>query len=190
MIVALTRHHWADLLAVSDMSGPVRALETALDADFTNEDQRYEYREVLAGLFARWFAHRDIAEVRRALSATSLLWSQYRSFAEAVEDNRSNPLMSVIQQEGVGPLMAPGIPLRLRATTQTVEPAPRLGHDTDAVLTSWLGLDATTITGLHERGVIAGEGPQETDRSTDARVVSSPQKHDQERTSELLRSHA
>ena len=73
---------------------------------------RYAYRDALAGLLQRWFGDHDLAEVRQALRQASALWSVYRSFRELVEsdDVRANPLMGVIEQPGVGRYHAPASP--------------------------------------------------------------------------------
>ncbi len=65
MVVALTGRHWADLLAATGLRAPVAALEEALGADFSAEDDRYEYREVLAGLLQRCFAGHDLTRSAR-----------------------------------------------------------------------------------------------------------------------------
>ena len=138
MVVALTSRHWRDLLLVTDMVGPATALETSLGVDFSVEDDRFEYREVLAGLFQRWFAARSVDDACTALSATSLVWSRYRTFGEAVSHLQTsagaNPIVSVVDQPGVGPYLAPGSPLRFTSTSGRAEPAPRLGEHTESVL--------------------------------------------------------
>jgi 2-methylfumaryl-CoA isomerase len=45
----------------------------------------------------------------------------------------ANPLMRLIDQPGVGPVVVPGLPL-LQPGLPEVRPAPRLGADTEAVL--------------------------------------------------------
>ncbi|MGJ9413846.1 CoA transferase [Aeromicrobium sp. CF4.19] len=156
MVVALTARHWDDLLEVTDMRAPVEALESSLVVSFRREDDRFEYREVLAGLFQRWFAGRTTAEATEALSPTSLVWSQYRTFGEAIHDlqDRPNPLMSVIDQPGVGRHLAPSSPLRLTSVEHDAVPAPRIGADTDSVLADVLGLDRATRTQLHDDRVV------------------------------------
>ncbi|MDT4926021.1 MAG: 2-methylfumaryl-CoA isomerase [Pseudonocardiales bacterium] len=99
MAVALTTRHWRDLLLMTDMVSPASALEISLGVDFSVEDDRFEYREVLAGLFQRWFAARPVDDVCRALSATSLVWSRYRTFGQAMShlqtSEGANPIVSV-----------------------------------------------------------------------------------------------
>ena len=163
MVVALTGRHWDDLLAATGLRAPVAALEEALGADFSAEDDRYEYREVLAGLLQRWFVCHDLREIRQALSPASVLWSVYRSFSEVMErqEVRANPMMRVIDQPGVGRYLAPGSPINVGAAdAQGPVRAPVLGEHTDEILRTDLGLSEHQIKDLHERGVVASAPPQ------------------------------
>ena len=159
MVVALTSRHWRDLLAVTGTQAPVEALERSLGADFSREDDRFEYREVLAGLFERWFVRRPATEVSAALSATALVWAPYRSFADAVEHlslpDGANPLVGVVDQPGVGPHLSPGLPLITAGRPVAARPAPLLGQDTHRVLAQRLGLSDVQISHLQRSGVLA-----------------------------------
>ena len=161
MVVALTRRHWADLLAATELVDVVGALEKSLGVDFNTEDDRFEYREVLAGLLSRWFARADLAEVTAALAGTSLLWSTYHTFTDLVADAgdgpaiAGNPMMALIDQPGVGPHLAPGLPVSLDGASPPPVRAPVLGEHTDGLLNR-LGLSAAEIADLHERGVVRG----------------------------------
>jgi 2-methylfumaryl-CoA isomerase len=163
MVVALTGRHWADLVAAAGLQAPVAALADAIGADFSAEQDRYLYRDALAGLLQRWFAARDLAEVRQALGPVSTLWSVYRSFRDLVEsdDLRGNPLMGAIEQPGVGRYLAPGSPIKAGASADR-EPvrAPLLGEHTAEILRTELGLGEDEIKELHERGAVASAPPQ------------------------------
>jgi 2-methylfumaryl-CoA isomerase len=162
MVVALTGRHWDDLLKATGLVAPVAALEAALGADFSTEQDRFTHREALAGLLQRWFADHDLPEVRQALSPASVLWSVYRSFRDVVasDDVRANPLMGVIDQPGVGRYLAPASPINASAADDR-EPvrAPVLGEHTAQILRTDLGLSQDQIKELHERGVVASAPP-------------------------------
>ena len=163
MVVALTGRHWADLVAAAGLQAPVAALADAIGADFSAEQDRYLYRDALAGLLQRWFAARDLAEVRQALGPVSTLWSVYRSFRDLVEsdDLRANPLMGAIEQPGVGRYLAPGSPIKAGAPADRKPVrAPLLGEHTDEILRTELGLGEDEIKELHERGAVASAPPQ------------------------------
>lgn len=158
MVCALTKRHWIDLLRITDQVEVVRGLEQSLGVDFTLEDDRFEYREVLAGLFTRWFARQMLAEVQAKLKGTQLLWSTYNTFTDLVAEDliAVNPMMAEIDQPGVGRHMAPGLPMALGVGPRTkVGRAPVLGEHTGDVLGGRLGLSEADLTDLKARGVVA-----------------------------------
>ena len=157
MVVALTRRHFTDLAAVTGLAGTFAGLERLLHADFGEDGDRYQHREVIAALLAPWFAGRQFADVERELAGTSVLWSRYRGFTDLVSDGTlaANPLLREISQPGVGPLLAPGSPLAIDGAGEP-RPAPALGADTAAVLTGLLGLSAAEVGKLAERGFVGG----------------------------------
>jgi 2-methylfumaryl-CoA isomerase len=167
MVVALTGRHWADLVAAAGLTGPVSALEQALGADFSAEQDRYAYRDSLAGLLQRWFGEHDLDQVRAALAPASTLWSVYRSFRDVAEsdDVRANPLMGLIEQPGVGRYHAPGSPISTgpiatgAAGDRAPARAPLLGEDTTEILRADLGLSDENITELLKRGAVAAAPP-------------------------------
>jgi 2-methylfumaryl-CoA isomerase len=118
---------------------------------------RYRYRGVLSGLFEPWFADHSADEITRALSATSVLFERYLSFAETAADARvtANPLFSRLHQDGLGEYLAPGLPTVFDGSHFAGEPAPRLGGDTADVLTAGLGLSVADITRLTDAKTIA-----------------------------------
>jgi 2-methylfumaryl-CoA isomerase len=136
MVVTLTARHYADLARVTGRTEALAAVEQALGADFTQDSDRYAQREVIAALIAPWFAEHTTGEVAEALTGTSVLWERYRTFAElaAAPETLANPLVSLIDQPGIGRILATGTPLAQPGTPQTPAPAPILGADTDAIL--------------------------------------------------------
>lgn len=157
MVVTLTRRHFQDLVEVSGCTAAVSALAESLGVDFGDEGVRYRYRGVLSGLFAAWFADHSAEEITQALSATSVLYERYRSFAETAADERvtANPLFSRLHQDGLGDYLAPGLPTVFDGRHSAGRPAPRLGGDTAEVLTARLGLGAADIARLTDANTIA-----------------------------------
>jgi 2-methylfumaryl-CoA isomerase len=154
MVVALTARHFTDLAAVTGLAETLTGLETLLGADFRKDGDRYEHREVIAGLLAPWFERHTISEIAAALAGTTVLWDRYRTFAELAADPGllDNPLLQLIDQPGVGPVLAAGSPLAQPGTHGVVAPAPVLGADTAAVLGGLLGKE------------LGNEGAQACDR--------------------------
>lgn len=157
MVVTLTRRHFNDLVEVSGTGAAVSALAESLGADFSDEGERYRYRDVLSGLFATWFAEHSAAEITEALLATSVLFERYRTFAQAAKDERvtANPLFALLHQDGLGEYLAPAMPAVLDDGYLASEQAPRLGGDTADLLTARLGLSAADITRLTSAKTIA-----------------------------------
>jgi 2-methylfumaryl-CoA isomerase len=157
MVVALTGRHFRDLTEVTGTTKAVAALGTALGADFTDEGDRYRHRDALTGLFTGWFTDRTADEVAAALSATSILWERYRTFADVVTEDKvtANPLFTKLDQPGVGRYLAPGLPLSIGGTYPPAVAAPALGDHTAAVLSDRLGLTADEIDRLVASGTVA-----------------------------------
>lgn len=157
MVVALTGRHFRDLTELTGTTKAVAALAETLGADFADEGERYRHRDALTGLFAEWFSAHTAEEVASGLSATSVLWDRYRTFAEAAADDRvtTNPMFTPLDQPRVGEYLAPGLPISIDGTYPPAAVAPALGDDTAAVLNEWLGLGPDEISRLTESGTVA-----------------------------------
>ncbi|BBX95724.1 CoA transferase [Mycobacterium lacus] len=150
MVVTLTGRHFHDLVEVTGTRAAVSALAEALGVDFADEGGRYRYRDALSGLFATWFADRTAEEIAAALSDTTVLFEQYRTFAEVAAGPKvtANPLFSRLHQPGVGDYLAPGMPTAFDGAHPASSPAPALGRDTADVLSQFLGLTTADIARL------------------------------------------
>lgn len=157
MVVALTNRHFRDLAELTGTAKAVAAVAEALDADFSDEGQRYEHRDVLTGLFAPWFRSRTAEEITAALAASSVLWDRYLSFAEVAHDPRvtANPLFTSVEQPRIGAYLAPGLPMSVDGVHAPAQAAPALGDDTAAVLAERFGMSAQEIAALVGSGTVA-----------------------------------
>jgi 2-methylfumaryl-CoA isomerase len=157
MIVALTGRHFRDLTEITGTTKAVAALGEALGADFTDEGDRYRHRDALTGLFTLWFTEHTSDEVAAALSASSILWERYRTFADVVTDDKvtANPLFTELDQPRVGRYLAPGLPVSIGGVYPPAVAAPALGDHTAAVLSDRLGLTADEIDRLVAAGTVA-----------------------------------
>lgn len=150
MVVALTRRHWRNLVAVSGTGEVMTALAGALHADFEREHDRYQHRAVISAVLAPWFESREHDDVATALDAGRVLWGNYRTVAELVSEPDSllglSSIISDVLQPGVGTYPVPGPVLQLsESPIGPTAPAPSLGGDTEAVLTEWLGRSADQV---------------------------------------------
>lgn len=157
MLVTLTDRHFRDLTKLTGTTNAVAALADALGADFSDEGQRYRYRDALTGLFTVWFGEHTADEVTAGLSETSILWDRYRTFAEVAGSQRvtANPLFTPLHQPRVGDYLAAGLPLAFNGSHPAALPAPALGDDTAAVLAERLGLGPEELAALIESGTVA-----------------------------------
>jgi 2-methylfumaryl-CoA isomerase len=157
MIVALTGRHFRDLTELTGTTKAVAALADTLGADFTDEGERYRHRDALTGLFAEWFSQHNAEEITAGLSATSVLWDRYRTFADVVTEDRlsANPMFTPLDQPRIGQYLAPGLPLEIDGTYPSAVAAPALGDDTAAVLGEWLGMTPDEVGRLTESGTVA-----------------------------------
>ena len=157
MVVALTGRHFRDLVEVTGSSEAMSAVAEALKADFGSEGDRYRHRHVISGLLGTWFASHTASEINEALSATTVLFERYRTFAEVAGDDRvvSNPMFGRMHQPGVGEYFAPGMPASFEGDHPFSGPAPILGQDTAGLLAERLGLSSAEITLLEDAGTIA-----------------------------------
>lgn len=160
MVVALTGRHFDDLTELTGTTKAVAAVAEALDADFTEEGQRYRHREVLTALFGSWFRSHTAAEVAAALSASSVLWERYQSFAEVAAGPRvtANPMFARLDQPRIGNLLAPGLPMSVDGAHARAGAAPVLGQHSAEVLADWLGLDDAEIAAMVESGALVESG--------------------------------
>ncbi|WP_326547247.1 CoA transferase [Mycolicibacterium sp. ND9-15] len=157
MVVALTGRHFRDLSELTGTAKAVAALAETLDADFADEGQRFLHRDALSGLFAEWFTAHTADEISAALSATSVLWERYRTFAEAATADKiaTNPLFTSLDQPRIGTYLAPGLPISIDGQYPCAVASPVLGDDTVGVLNDWLGLSAEEVDGLVASGTVA-----------------------------------
>jgi 2-methylfumaryl-CoA isomerase len=157
MVVALTARHFRDLTSLTVTTEAVAALADSLGADFSDEGERYRHRDALSALFAEWFTTHTGAEIAAALSATSVLWERYQTFAETASAPRvtENPLFTELDQPRVGRYLAAGLPVSIDGTYPAAVPAPALGDDTTDVLADWLSLDRAQIADLLGSGTVA-----------------------------------
>jgi 2-methylfumaryl-CoA isomerase len=157
MVVALTGRHFRDLAELTGTTKAVAALAETLGADFADEGERFRHREALTGLFAEWFTAHTAEEITAALFATSVLWDRYRSFAEAVTEDRvtANPMFTPLNQPRIGEYLAPGLPMSIDGAYPPAVAAPAVGDDTVAVLSEWLGLSSDEVAQLTDSGIVA-----------------------------------
>jgi 2-methylfumaryl-CoA isomerase len=157
MVVALTPGQWAALQAVTGTTAVFAALGDALQADLTNEAERYRLRETITAVLRPWFAVRDVKQVSDELDAARVLWGRYRGMTDVVADHRRgvHAVLADVELPGAGEVITARSPLRWNGDHGPAGASPVLGRDTEHILADVLGLTTVEIGGLHERRVIA-----------------------------------
>lgn len=158
MVVGLTLKQWRALCRATGIDDDVAALGERLGVDLDREGARFAARHDIAALVGPWIAARNAADVAAVFDAAGVCWGRYQHVADLVRSEAcspANPMFATIEQPGVGPVLAPAIPLAFGGSRLAARPAPVLGADTEQVLTDWLGLPAGEIARLHDAGTIA-----------------------------------
>jgi 2-methylfumaryl-CoA isomerase len=161
MIIALTPRQWRALGRATGLGEKLAMIGDMMEVDLDTETGRYEARDAIAALLARWCAGKTLAEITAAFASSGVLWGPYQDFVELVRDDPrcspANPLFAAVEQPGIGRYPMPGLPLDFSASPrEPTRPAPRLGEHTDQVLSEVLGLSDHEITRLHDAGIAAG----------------------------------
>lgn len=152
--VAITAAQWRDLVMLTGRGEVVDALARAYDADFSCEGDRYRHRHVLRAVLADWFEARSSAEAVAAAAGTRALISAYRTPAEvavAALAGRETPVLTEVDQPGIGPMLTAGSPLRIDGDYRPPLAAPAFGADTEWALAE-LGLSTGEIATLMDDG--------------------------------------
>src|SRR5438105_14958910 len=161
MIIALTPRQWRALGRTTGLADRLAMVGTVMEVDLETESGRFEARDAIAALLARWCVGKTLAEITAAFAGTGVLWGPFQDFVGLVrEDPRAspaNPLFAEIDQPGIGRYPMPGLPFDFSAMPrEPTRPAPCLGEHTDQVLAEVLGLPDREIARLHDAGIAAG----------------------------------
>ena len=161
IIIALTPRQWRAIGRATGLADKLAMVGEMMEVDLDTETGRYEARDAIAALLARWCAGRSLAEIAAIFAGSGVLWGPFQDFVGLVRDDPrcspANPLFAQVEQPGIGRYPMPGLPLDFSASPrQPTRPAPRLGEHTDQVLSEVLGLPSVEIARLHDAGIAAG----------------------------------
>jgi len=161
MIIALTRRQWRAIGEATGLGARLAMIGPMMDVDLDTEAGRYEARDAIGALLARWCAGHTLGEIRQAFAGSGVLWGGFQDFAQLVQSDPrcsdANPLFAMVDQPGIGRYLMPGLPLDFSAEPRRPpNPAPLLGEHTDAVLGEVLGLSSAEIGRLHDERIVAG----------------------------------
>jgi len=161
MVVALTAKQWTGLIYVLKIEREIMQLETKLGISLArDEGLRFVHRDALNPIFAQAIKLRHLSDLSAAFEAEAVTWARYQTVHEAVtQDERlfcRNAIFESIEQPSGMDYPAAGAPAVISEVPRNaVRPAPKLGQDTDEVLSSVLKLSASQISALYDKGVVS-----------------------------------
>lgn len=159
-VVGISPKQWTALLAATEATEAVAAIESGGGYDFADEGDRFRARAELAAVIAPWIAANRFATVAERFDELGVCWGRYQTFLQLVDDDprcsTQSAMFREVDQPGIGTYLSPGSPIALDgALPVEPTPAPRLGQHTDEILAERLGLSAGEIGALHDDGVVA-----------------------------------
>ena len=159
MVAVISNKHWRGLGKATGLSEKLEMIGPLLDVDLSTEGGRFEAREAIDAVVRPWFAQHSSEEATRLLADAGVLVGGFQTFEELVTSDprcsTENPLLTEIDQQGVGRVLAPRVPLRFGGTpVADAAPAPALGGSTEDVLADVLGLASNELAGLRSSATI------------------------------------
>lgn len=159
IVVGLTLKQWQAICEATGLTEAVKALGERLGLNLDLEGHRFRARKELGALVEAWMSRHSFAQAAEALTQQGACWGKYQSLSQLVTQDEAcspaNPLFRTIDQPGVGPHLAAGLPLNFSAVERIpAAAAPTLGQHTGEVLWELLGVSQAEYGGLRDRGVV------------------------------------
>ncbi|WP_426518125.1 CoA transferase [Diaminobutyricibacter sp. McL0618] len=160
MVAVISNRHWKSLGEATGLTEKLAMIGSLLDVDLSTEGGRYHARDAIDAVLRPWFATQSAADAATRLATAGVLQGTFQTFEELVRTDpqcsTANPMMTEIDQPGVGRVLAPRIPLTFDGSpTADAQAAPILGANTDDVLRSVLGTTMEQLADLRARGILA-----------------------------------
>src|ERR1700746_1324862 len=86
MIIALTRRQWRAIGEATGLGERLAMVGPMLDVDLDTEAGRYEARDAIGALLARWCAGYTLDEVRQAFAGAGVMCDHFQDFCQLVRD--------------------------------------------------------------------------------------------------------
>jgi crotonobetainyl-CoA:carnitine CoA-transferase CaiB-like acyl-CoA transferase len=125
---------------------------------FASGSGRAEHADLLDGWVADWIAQRDAANVLSAFAEANVAAAPVLDIAGLMDDPqvRAREVFVSVPDDELGEVLMQDVPVRLSRTPGAAgEPGRPAYADTDAILIGELGLDASLVAALRERGICA-----------------------------------
>ncbi len=148
--MVVTQRMWDTLCTTIDMP------ELASDPKFETGLARLEHAEELYAIIAGWTMQHSKHEAMRILGEAGVPCSAVMDTLDLFTDPHltERGLIHTVEHETDGPRTVMGSPLRMSDSEVKVKAAPLLGKHTDEVLAADLGMNASQLSALREKGAI------------------------------------
>ncbi|WP_382158061.1 CoA transferase [Hydrogenophaga sp. ANAO-22] len=159
IVVGLTLKQWQAISEAMGLNEAVKALGDRLGLDLDLEGHRFQARKELGALVEAWMSRHSFAQAAEALTKQGACWGKYQTLTQLVTQDEAcspaNPMFRTIDQPGVGPHLAAGLPLNFSGMDRIpAGTAPTLGQHTGEVLFELLGVSQAQFGDLRDRGVV------------------------------------
>ena len=127
------------------------------DPRYATETSRVEHRATLVPLLNEILGTRPAEDWLKRLESAGVPAGRIRTVPEVCDSEhlKARGMLVALPHPAAGSVRMMGVPIRLHATPgRAVSAAPRLGADTEAVLTRVLGLGRTDVRRLRAAGVV------------------------------------
>lgn len=125
---------------------------------FRHGRSRAEHADLLDGFVGEWIAARDRDEVMKAFEAAGAAVAPVYKPSELLDDPQVQALelVTTVPDDDLGPIRMQNVMWRMARTPGSIRSTGRaLGADTDEILENELGVSASEVQALKDRGVVA-----------------------------------
>jgi formyl-CoA transferase len=126
------------------------------DPRFATPESRYEHRDEVDAMISAWTRQRTKFEAMEEFGRADVPAGAVLSTAELLADPYLQKRGTFVTMEHPvrGPVLMPGFPLKMSASSVPILPAPLLGQHNEEVYTSMLGIPADELERLRQDKVI------------------------------------
>ncbi|HUW10347.1 MAG TPA: CoA transferase [Anaerolineae bacterium] len=126
------------------------------DPRFATPESRYEHRDEVDAMISEWTRQKRKLEAMEELGRADVPAGAVLSTVELAADPylRERGMFVTVDHPVRGPILMPGFPLKMSASSVPILPAPILGQHNEEVYGDMLGISADEIERLGQAGVI------------------------------------
>ena len=159
IVMAISLRQWTGLVKVLEIADDVAAIEAERNVSFNyDEGVRFEHRDVLYPLVQSKIARWKSAELGQALDGVGGCWGAYQTLKDAVNDPAlisGNPVFETLKNPSGFSYPTPGSVATLGGEKREVPKiAPRLGQNSEEVLSDILAMGSGEIASLIDQGIV------------------------------------